>query len=413
MTSATASRCRPHGPIPQEVAGCFTHAEPVRPLRDLVRPVHVRRLRQARRDELRHDHGIRAASRASTARRTSTSCATPTTTRRRTARRLARTCPTSSRSRSTRTPTTSSPRIGRGDIEDEVSAAAPPPTVAAPVPRLEAAPHQLGRPHLVPTMNMTQPPFDDVHIRRAVNWSSTASACARHGAARSRAARDAHRAGRQLGDTLKGYAPYGVGRATSPRRRPRSSSPSTTRTTTASATRRPARTSSRSPATARRRRASSRSSSRARGIGITLKDRVLKDAYTPIGEPRPRTSPFSTRPGWGKDYSDPYAFFGANFDGRDDHPDRQHQPRSRRHHAGAGQEARRQGQHARTFRASTTTSTSASRPSATTALHAATRALDKKIIDPGRSVGAVPLGELRQPDLEQNVTQVGLRPVQR
>jgi len=52
-----------------------------------------------------------------------------------------------------------------------------------------------------------------------------------------------------------------------------------------------------------------------KGIGITLKDQVLKDAYTPIGEPR-KNIPFSTRPGWGKDYSDPYAFFGANFDGR-------------------------------------------------------------------------------------------------
>ena len=50
-------------------------------------------------------------------------------------------------------------------------------------------------------------------------------------------------------------------------------------------------------------------------IGITLKDQVLKDAYTPIGEPR-KNIPFSTRPGWGKDYADPYAFFGANFDGR-------------------------------------------------------------------------------------------------
>ena len=48
---------------------------------------------------------------------------------------------------------------------------------------------------------------------------------------------------------------------------------------------------------------------------MTLKDRVLKDAYTPIGTVRLNT-PFSTRPGWGKDYADPYAFFGANFDSR-------------------------------------------------------------------------------------------------
>jgi ABC-type transport system substrate-binding protein len=42
---------------------------------------------------------------------------------------------------------------------------------------------------------------------------------------------------------------------------------------------------------------------------------VLKDAYTPIGTVRLNV-PFSTRPGWGKDYADPYAFFGANFDSR-------------------------------------------------------------------------------------------------
>jgi hypothetical protein len=52
-----------------------------------------------------------------------------------------------------------------------------------------------------------------------------------------------------------------------------------------------------------------------KAIGLVLNDRVLKDAYTPIGMPKSNV-PFSTRPGWTKDYADAYAFFGANFDGR-------------------------------------------------------------------------------------------------
>ena len=43
-------------------------------------------------------------------------------------------------------------------------------------------------------------------------------------------------------------------------------------------------------------RASSRTS---KSIGITLKDRVLKDAYTPLGTPR-LNIPFSTQPGLGQ-----------------------------------------------------------------------------------------------------------------
>ena len=42
---------------------------------------------------------------------------------------------------------------------------------------------------------------------------------------------------------------------------------------------------------------------------------MLKDAYTPIQTPR-QNIPFSTRPGWGKDYADALTFFGPLFDGR-------------------------------------------------------------------------------------------------
>ena len=52
-----------------------------------------------------------------------------------------------------------------------------------------------------------------------------------------------------------------------------------------------------------------------KSIGIVIKDRVLKDAYTPIQTPR-LNIPFSTRAGWGKDYADALTFFGPLFDGR-------------------------------------------------------------------------------------------------
>jgi len=55
-------------------------------------------------------------------------------------------------------------------------------------------------------------------------------------------------------------------------------------------------------------------------IGITLKDRVLKDATTRRSGPWPRTCRSLTRPGWGKDYSDPYAFSSARTSTSGDHP---------------------------------------------------------------------------------------------
>ena len=74
------------------------------------------------------------------------------------------------------------------------------------------------------TMNLTQPPFDDVHVRRAVNFvDGPRRLCARPGAAPPPApSRRTSRPTRILGNKLKGYAPYGNGtRATSPRPRPR------------------------------------------------------------------------------------------------------------------------------------------------------------------------------------------------
>jgi peptide/nickel transport system substrate-binding protein len=50
-------------------------------------------------------------------------------------------------------------------------------------------------------------------------------------------------------------------------------------------------------------------------IGITFKVRAINGAYTTI-QTTNKNIPFSERPGWGKDYADPYTFFGELFDSR-------------------------------------------------------------------------------------------------
>jgi peptide/nickel transport system substrate-binding protein len=50
-------------------------------------------------------------------------------------------------------------------------------------------------------------------------------------------------------------------------------------------------------------------------IGITLQSRELADAYPPIQDVT-RDVPIASVPGWGKDYADVYTFIGALFDGR-------------------------------------------------------------------------------------------------
>ena len=146
-----------------------------------------------------------------------------------------------------------------------------------------------------------------------------------------------------------------------------------------------------------------------KGIGITLKDQVLKDAYTPIGEPR-KNIPFSTRPGWGKDYSDPYAFFGANFDGRGLIPEGNTNRGLVGITGATGQEARRQGQRERHPERQQGPRRMPADPRRE-ALHLL-RGARQEALHGRRSVGAVAVGRLRQPDLEERHA-VGLRPVPR
>ncbi len=53
----------------------------------------------------------------------------------------------------------------------------------------------------------------------------------------------------------------------------------------------------------------------AKKIGITFTVRSINGAYTTI-QTTNKNIPFSERPGWGKDYADPYTFFGELFDSK-------------------------------------------------------------------------------------------------
>src|SRR4029077_16379782 len=53
----------------------------------------------------------------------------------------------------------------------------------------------------------------------------------------------------------------------------------------------------------------------AQKIGITFTVRSIEGAYPAIQTPS-RNIPIAERPGWGKDYADPFTFFNPLFDGR-------------------------------------------------------------------------------------------------
>ena len=208
-------------------------------------------------------------------------------------------------------------KIGRGDIEDEVPGGTPPPTVL----RQYAGSNQLksnsGDRTWYFMLNLTQPPFDDIHIRKAINWVVNRDALRKAWGGPFAGNIATHIApDNMLADKLKGYAPYGTGKGDVAK---------------AKAEVKLSKYDSNHDGICDAKACKnifSISGDRAvektmlptleqnlKSIGMTLKDRVLKDAYTPIGTVRLNT-PFSTRPGWGKDYADPYAFFGANFDSR-------------------------------------------------------------------------------------------------
>jgi peptide/nickel transport system substrate-binding protein len=206
-------------------------------------------------------------------------------------------------------------RITRGDIEEEVAGETP-----------SALREYKGSPQLHTndgdrtwylTMNLTQAPFDDLHVRRAVNYVVNRVALRKSWGGESAGAVATHIAPDAiLANKLKGYAPYGNGQGDLAKAKAEMKLSKYDKNhdgiCDASACK--------SIFTVTGDRSVEKGfipvlTQNLQSIGLNIKDRVLKDAYTPIQTPR-LNIPFSTRPGWGKDYADALTFFGPLFDGR-------------------------------------------------------------------------------------------------
>ena len=206
-------------------------------------------------------------------------------------------------------------RVARGDIEEEW--ATEPPTI---IRQYQGSPqlHQNdGDRTWYITMNLTRPPFDDLHVRRAMNYVVNKEALRKAWGGPTAGGIATHITPDSiLSNKLKGYAPYGpgTGDVAKAKAEMKKSAYDSNHDGVCDAK------ACQDVFTITGDRGVEKAMIPAleqslKSIGITLKDRVLKDAYTPIQTPRLNT-PLSTRPGWGKDYADPLTFFTPLFDGR-------------------------------------------------------------------------------------------------
>jgi peptide/nickel transport system substrate-binding protein len=169
------------------------------------------------------------------------------------------------------------------------------------------------------TMNLTQPPFDDINVRRAMNWVMDKAALVQAWGGPALGDVAKHIApDTLLNEQLSDYAPYAtegnrgdVQRAKEAMRGSKydlngngmCSAPECKNVLLLADVRQvdvkmvPVIQQS------------------ARKIGITFAVRSVEGAYPVIQTPR-RNIPIAERPGWGKDYADPYTFFNPLFDGR-------------------------------------------------------------------------------------------------
>ena len=213
-------------------------------------------------------------------------------------------------------------RIAAGELEDVNSASIPPQTLRRYSQSSELRPYL----HLHPgdltdylTMNLTQPPFDDIHVRRAMNWvmDKTAMVQAWGGPVMGKVAN--HIAPDTLfGNQLAEFAPYRTpgdhGSVAKAKGAMKGSKYDTKGDGTCSAsacknvlllTDKNAVDTKLSPVV----------QAAAAKIGITFTVRQVAGAY-PLLQTTAKNVPIGQFPGWGKDYADPLTFFNPLFDGR-------------------------------------------------------------------------------------------------
>ena len=251
------------------------------------------------------------------------SSATRTTARATDSKAAARTSRTSSCSSSTRTPTTSTTRSRPASSRTRTSSI--PPQVLqkyATDPSLKSDLHQnSGDRTWYLTMNLTQPPFDDVHVRRAMNWDhGQGTRSGRRGAARpSATSRTTSSRTRCFNGQLADYD--AVQDARRPRQRREGEGGDEGLEVRHEAQRHVQRQGVQERAADRRHpRESTPDASGHRGQRGEDRHHLHGAHGRRVPTRRSRRPakniPIAERPGWGKDYADALTFFSPLFDGR-------------------------------------------------------------------------------------------------
>jgi len=169
------------------------------------------------------------------------------------------------------------------------------------------------------TMNFTQPPFDDIHVRRAMNWVMDKAALVQGwggpviGKVANHIIPDP-----LLANQLAEFAPYKTpgdhGSVAKAKAALKGSKYDTDKNGTCGA-----KECKGVLLIADTRGVDTKMlpviQASAKKIGITFTVRTIEGAYPTIQTPS-KNVPIAERPGWGKDYADPYTFFSPLFDGR-------------------------------------------------------------------------------------------------
>src|SRR4051794_8641248 len=212
-------------------------------------------------------------------------------------------------------------KVQSGAYQDEVSSPAPK-TIR------QYATNSSLKPRMIPnvgdrtnylSMNLTQAPFDDIHVRKAMNWIVDKNALERAGGGPIRGSIATHIVPPVLfNNGLAEYDPYATPNEAGDLAKAQAEmkqskyDPGKTGKCTASACKGVL-------AIADTRAVDTRMvpvlQADASKIGIKFTVRSINGAYPTI-QTTNKNVPFSERPGWGKDYADPYTFFGELFDSR-------------------------------------------------------------------------------------------------
>ncbi|HEX7082484.1 MAG TPA: ABC transporter substrate-binding protein [Gaiellaceae bacterium] len=212
-------------------------------------------------------------------------------------------------------------RVQAGQLEDEISSPQPK-TIRQYVTDPNLKPRLLtnvGDRTWYLTMNLTQPPFDDVHVRKAMNYIIDKQALRQAWGGPVEGQIATHIVPPVLfGGGLSSYDPYATPNSTgsvakaAAEMKKSKYDPGHTGKCTASACKGVLMV---GDTRALDNRMIPVITADAKKIGITFTVRQINGAYTTI-QTTNKNIPISERPGWGKDYADPYTFFALLFNGQ-------------------------------------------------------------------------------------------------